>query len=63
MSTVSEFLRMGGYASFVWPAYGVTLAVMLGLLLQSLGSYRAQKRELDRLQGGRLKGGRRKDRQ
>ena len=53
MSAVSEFLRMGGYAPFVWPAYAVTAAVMLGLLFQSLGSYRATKRELERLQGAR----------
>jgi heme exporter protein D len=46
---------MGGYAPFVWPAYAVTAAVMLGLLVQSLVSYRASKRELDRLRGGRRK--------
>jgi heme exporter protein CcmD len=23
------FLDMGGYAAFVWPAYGVTLAVVI----------------------------------
>ena len=26
---MSEFLYMGGYARFVWPSYGLTLAVML----------------------------------
>jgi heme exporter protein CcmD len=25
---VKAFFEMGGYAPFVWPAYGVTLAVM-----------------------------------
>jgi heme exporter protein CcmD len=24
-----EFFDMGGYAAFVWPAYGVTLAVIV----------------------------------
>jgi heme exporter protein D len=24
-----EFLDMGGYAAFVWPAYGVTIAVII----------------------------------
>jgi heme exporter protein CcmD len=24
-----QFLDMGGYAAFVWPAYGVTLAVIV----------------------------------
>jgi len=26
---MSEFLAMGGYASFVWTAYGITLVVMV----------------------------------
>jgi heme exporter protein CcmD len=25
---MSEFLNMGGYAAFVWPAYAVTLAAI-----------------------------------
>jgi len=25
---VSDFLAMGGYAAFVWPAYAVTFAVV-----------------------------------
>ena len=24
-----EFLRMGGYAAYVWPAYGITLAIVV----------------------------------
>ena len=53
MDHLIDYLAMGGYARFVWPAYGICLAVMLGLLLQSLGTYRARQRELDRLQSGR----------
>ena len=26
---MSEFLAMGGYASFVWTAYGITLFIMV----------------------------------
>jgi heme exporter protein D len=26
---VSEFLNMGGYAAYVWPSYGLTLAVII----------------------------------
>ena len=33
---MQEFLDMGGYASFVWPSYGVTAVVMVGLLIASL---------------------------
>jgi heme exporter protein CcmD len=26
---MSDFLRMGGYAAFVWPSYALTLGVIL----------------------------------
>jgi heme exporter protein D len=48
-----SFLAMGGYAQFVWPAYGVALLVLGALLGQSLRQYRARKRELERLETGR----------
>ena len=44
------FLAMGGYARFVWPAYGVTFAVLLWMLLDSVGAYRRRRRELEALQ-------------
>jgi heme exporter protein D len=44
---------MGGYAAFVWPAYGIALAALGGLLVVSLRQYRARQRELARLQGER----------
>lgn len=48
--SVAHFLAMGGYAAYVWPAYAVTVAVLGGLLLWSLGAYRRAARELERLQ-------------
>ena len=39
MEAVTEFLAMGGYASFVWPSYilaAVVLATLLGLSLRDL---------------------------
>jgi heme exporter protein D len=50
MESVSAFLAMGGYAHFVWPAYGLAVAVLLGLLVWSLGSYRRRHNELAQLQ-------------
>jgi heme exporter protein D len=47
---VSEFLDMGGYAATVWPAYGVTVAILVGLLVQSLRSLARRKAELARLE-------------
>jgi heme exporter protein D len=26
---MNEFLHMGGYARFVWPSYGITLAIVV----------------------------------
>jgi heme exporter protein D len=26
---VSEFLNMGGYAAYVWPSYGLTVAIIV----------------------------------
>jgi heme exporter protein D len=50
MGNVSAFLAMGGYAAFVWPAYGVALAVLGGLALFSWRRYRESTVTLDRLQ-------------
>jgi heme exporter protein D len=53
MQRLTEFLSMGGYAVFVWPAYGVTVILMVGLLAQSLRRYRRAQRELETLQRDR----------
>jgi heme exporter protein D len=50
MSSVSAFLAMGGYARFVWPAYGLAALILLGLLAWTLGEYRRRQKELARLQ-------------
>ena len=47
---VGRYLAMGGYAGFVWPAYGVALAVLGGLAWQSWRRYRASNNMLERLQ-------------
>ena len=50
MSGLGTFLAMGGYAQFVWPAYGAALSVLIVLLVWTLGGYRKRRRELDALQ-------------
>jgi len=37
---MGDFLAMGGYARFVWPAYGVAAIVLLGLLGHALWAWR-----------------------
>lgn len=53
MESVQEFLAMGGYAAFVWPAWGLTLVVLGGLLWSSLRSLRARESELAALEAER----------
>jgi heme exporter protein D len=50
MGEIGAFLSMGGYAGFVWPAYGVALAVLGGLALFSWRRYRESTVMLERLQ-------------
>ncbi|HYL32490.1 MAG TPA: heme exporter protein CcmD [Stellaceae bacterium] len=44
---MAQFFAMGGYARFVWPAYGVAVIVLAGLLAHSLIGYRRAQRALD----------------
>jgi heme exporter protein D len=46
---LSEFLAMGGYAAYVWSAFGFALVVLLGLLGQSWRAAHQRKAELAQL--------------
>jgi len=50
MDQIVSFLKMGGYAGFVWPAYGMSLAVMLGFVIISLRTLRARQATLRALE-------------
>ena len=50
MGEIGAFLAMGGYAGFVWPAYGVAVAVLGGLVVFSWRRYRESTAVLERLQ-------------
>ncbi|GAB4358984.1 MAG: hypothetical protein Kow00114_11550 [Kiloniellaceae bacterium] len=50
MEQVSAFLEMGGYAAFVWPSLGLTVAVMAGLLIATLRQLRQRQRRLAELE-------------
>ena len=47
MEALGQFLAMGGYARFVWPAYAMAVIVLGGLLFDSIVTYRKRRRELD----------------
>jgi heme exporter protein D len=50
MGGLDAYLAMGGYAVFVWPAYGLASVVLGGLALGSLMRYRRAQRRLAQLQ-------------
>ena len=50
MGDISAFLAMGGYAGFVWPAYGIASVVLGGLALLSWRRYRESTVTLERFQ-------------
>ena len=50
MNAIVSWLEMGGYAGFVWPAYGVAAIVLGGLALVSWRRHRRSGDTLARLQ-------------
>ncbi|HTZ81005.1 MAG TPA: heme exporter protein CcmD [Stellaceae bacterium] len=44
MDTIAHYLEMGGYARFVWPAYGVAVIVLAGMAIASVAGWRRQQR-------------------
>ena len=46
MDGLVNFLAMGGYASYVWPALGATVLVLAVLLVVSARGARAREAEL-----------------
>jgi len=43
---MTEFLEMGGYGAFVWPAYGAVALVMFGLWISSRRFVKSTEAEL-----------------
>ena len=41
----THFLTMGGYARYVWPAYGLAVLVLGGMALWAWRQYRRQQRQ------------------
>ena len=47
-----EFFSMGGYAAYVWPAFIIAAAVLLGVAAVSVRSLRRAQAALRELQAG-----------
>ncbi len=45
-----SFFDMGGYAAYVWPAFGAAAAIMIALLAHSLRAMRAREAALKGLE-------------
>ncbi len=50
MEQIETFFAMGGYGLYVWPAYGLTAAIMIAFLISTLRSLRSRKRALRTLE-------------
>ena len=46
---MTDFFAMGGYAAYVWPAYGFAALVLIALLVQSWRSARRRDAELEQV--------------
>ncbi len=53
-----SFFAMGGYAAYVWPAFGIAAAILIVLLVMSAHTLRKREKLLRKLDAGR--GGRRR---
>jgi len=50
---MANFFAMGGYAAYVWPAYGMAALVMVGILVASIRGLRSREATLKALEGSR----------
>ena len=46
---MTEFFAMGGYAAYVWPAYGFAALVLIVLLVQSWRAARRRAAEFEQV--------------
>lgn len=47
---MSEFFHMGGYAVYVWSAYGVSAVILIALTVWTLASLKRSGAELEAMQ-------------
>ena len=44
--SVAQFFAMGGYAAYVWPAYGVSFIGLVGAVVWTFAGWRKVRAEL-----------------
>ncbi|SMF11852.1 heme exporter protein D [Tistlia consotensis] len=62
MGSLDDFLAMGGYAVYVWPAYLLAAIVLIGLFAVSRAELRRRERHLQALERSRGAAGHRRRR-
>ncbi len=50
MTALLDYLAMGGFAWFIWPAYVFTLGFMLWITVATVRTLRANRRMLEQLE-------------
>ena len=50
---MAEFFSMGGYAAYVWPAYGIAAVILVTMLIVSLRGLRRHEALLKTLETNR----------
>jgi len=53
MDGMGAFFAMGGYAGYVWPAFGIVLAVMALLWISSIRGWHKSEKSLTALRNDR----------
>ncbi len=51
MEQFSTYLAMGGYGAFIWPSFGISALVLIGLLVESRRFLKSTEAELASLRG------------
>jgi len=51
VDALASFLDMGGYGTYVWPAYGAAAVVLIGLVAVSVRTLKARQAALQALEG------------
>lgn len=46
MNAITNFLNMGGYAAFVWPALGLTAVILITMAVTSIRQMRVNEATL-----------------
>jgi len=49
---IADFLAMGGYAAFVWPAYTISAVGLIAALVLTLSAYKRAQARLAALENG-----------